>query len=1350
MKWIFIVLILNLLNLSAQVEPIDTDGNGFRNVSTLEHLRWISEKSDSITEWYFELDNDINAAETRNWNIGDHDNNPETPDSAMGWRPIGYQKRGYTQWNKNISGTINGNGFVIDSLYCNMPYDANVAFIAFAKEYSLSIHDLGITNCSIRGSNTAALVAWNGGHLIENCFSTGKIVSHGNSAGGLVAHHFRGEIKNCYSHCDVRSKRIHAVTNSGGLVGSVDIADIENSYSTGRVIGDYEQGGFICSKYSGDITSCFWDTETSGLSNSAAGTGRTTAAMKTRATFTDAGWDFENVWNIADTINNGYPYLNGFDYPITINENKIALDWIQKPRYRYVELEKGISRIEVNNSQDSVILKYYDDLQILDIGMDTILADADNPDNLELFLSPDLKTYVLIAKNVSSHVNQYKFFTTYNQEKFYETYFQYEWVQHGDGCRGYSCIYPYYSYDAPGLAFLHGDYQCYLTGTYSWHQYSCNGYDISRDNRYRMIYHSSSNSEDNDELYKSEDTENQRYYIKDVNEDRIQDFYSSSYYYLYQSSPKRRIETFDESGIYYNKTYFDNNGTAYLRNDNKFYKFDLENWKLTDTIVFDYNVRGFSYHGDNLIFTSGNTIYYYDYDKERITKEMNFDFDFYSAAIASTDSTIILGATGSVMFDHKPKYSYYLAHFKIEDMEEYFNSDFYAVRDTVTIGDTVEFKSLAADPLWNFRWEFGDGNTSDEQNPKHFYEKTGYYSVRQIVNDNSRYDTTYKHEYIFVRPKIKSLFYAEQEYIHKNEYIQFRDTSIGENLKYIWDFGDGHMSFDREPLHMYKDTGRYDVSLIVWNNELKDTLIQNKLINVMPDLIPQFEYTISDFGDRISVTAQDNSEGWIENWKWLTFKGDTLYGQDINVMYDEPGVYHLKLIVNDGYFSDSTTSYFVAYIPENNLGIKYNTFDIYKNKSSFDSLNLDNIKNGNNFIAFDKKSAIIFDRYNMLLNDEYAKDDSSYYVIANNRLYNVFKQDTSIVIKSGVNSEIINIGNNDFSIYKVIYFKYFNKLCIFTHNNYATMTLFDLYSKSTDINVIDEKGIIDDLQIYDDKIYMNILEWERSYSDYTYEHSNRIRIFDYEGKQIEYKGFWFGTYWEKSEFLHFKPFVVLDTSIVFFKGRKNKPTAFYWDIETETSRDWERIESDSSFQVSNIEKFIKYDEKRALVLGSNDGMASLEIFDIDSLTSKLITLNIEGKILDGESDGNLITFYGLYKQNSEQYTFFELTTTPEMLSIEKDTNVEDSEEPHIYIKRNIAFYPNPASEMLSIEYSAAYNEIIEISVLDVSGRKLFTKNVYVTSGKNYYDISVADLVRGVYLLNIKTVAGVISKKFVKM
>jgi hypothetical protein len=177
-----------------------------------------------------------------------------------------------------------------------------------------------ITNCSSTGSVSGTdwcvggLVGENGvygsvpdvpGHIIHS-YSTGD-VNGVDVVGGLVGINYGGSLSNCYSTGDV-----NGVKSVGGLVGANGIlfharGDIFNSYSTGDVNGIDYVGGLVGSTGPGSIKRSFWDVETSGKLVSAGGTGKTTAEMKTKSTFTSAGWDFIEIWGIGE--NQTYPYL---------------------------------------------------------------------------------------------------------------------------------------------------------------------------------------------------------------------------------------------------------------------------------------------------------------------------------------------------------------------------------------------------------------------------------------------------------------------------------------------------------------------------------------------------------------------------------------------------------------------------------------------------------------------------------------------------------------------------------------------------------------------------------------------------------------------------------------------------------------------------------------------------------------------------------------------------------------------------------------------------------------------------------------------------------------------------------
>jgi hypothetical protein len=193
------------------------------------------------------------------------------------------------------------------------------------------------------GSDVGGLVGVNRGN-VSNCYSTGD-VNGVEYVGGLVgsnAGYGRGNITNSYS-----SGSVSGTSSMGGLVGG-NSGTVLNCYSTGSVIGEYEVGGLLGENSGGDnsgsVLNCystgdvtgisgvgglvgynesvaiewsFWDVQTSGEPNMCGyqeyGTvcdpncGKTTAEMQTKSTFTDAGWDFVEIWLINEGAT--YPVL---------------------------------------------------------------------------------------------------------------------------------------------------------------------------------------------------------------------------------------------------------------------------------------------------------------------------------------------------------------------------------------------------------------------------------------------------------------------------------------------------------------------------------------------------------------------------------------------------------------------------------------------------------------------------------------------------------------------------------------------------------------------------------------------------------------------------------------------------------------------------------------------------------------------------------------------------------------------------------------------------------------------------------------------------------------------------------
>ncbi len=164
-----------------------------------------------------------------------------------------------------------------------------------------------IRQCSATGAvtgkdNLGGLVGYaSATSSTSQCAATGA-VSGGRNLGGLVGTSDRGSLTECYA-----TGNVTGVEGLGGLVGYANANTVSECYARGQVVGSKDCGGLAGIRQAGEMAASFWDTQTSGLTQSAGGQGLTTAQMRTAATFIDAGWDFVQTWVMCPT--SGYPRL---------------------------------------------------------------------------------------------------------------------------------------------------------------------------------------------------------------------------------------------------------------------------------------------------------------------------------------------------------------------------------------------------------------------------------------------------------------------------------------------------------------------------------------------------------------------------------------------------------------------------------------------------------------------------------------------------------------------------------------------------------------------------------------------------------------------------------------------------------------------------------------------------------------------------------------------------------------------------------------------------------------------------------------------------------------------------------
>ncbi len=288
---------------SAPTAGIGSEADPYE-ISSLNELAWMME-TESSWDSYFELTANIDASASSAW------------DGGKGFAPIGREIPTEDQFN----GYLEGNGFTISNLYVNRPYTNDVGLFGYTdRNYSQEIsyvQNLGLTSVNLTGGYRTASLISRSTSLVSNCYVTGSVTgAKSNSvAAGLIGQSHE-LVQNSYSRASVYARYAAA-----GFI-SFNNSDIEKCYSTGAVSGDgdTDEDGFCNDSDghgTGTISNSFWDTETSGQSSSSGGTGKTTAEMKTKSTFTDAGWDFlgestngdNDYWGMEIGVNDAYAYL---------------------------------------------------------------------------------------------------------------------------------------------------------------------------------------------------------------------------------------------------------------------------------------------------------------------------------------------------------------------------------------------------------------------------------------------------------------------------------------------------------------------------------------------------------------------------------------------------------------------------------------------------------------------------------------------------------------------------------------------------------------------------------------------------------------------------------------------------------------------------------------------------------------------------------------------------------------------------------------------------------------------------------------------------------------------------------
>ena len=241
-----IMLIVLCASLNCHTEKY-SGGNGTKTspfqISNLKDLRTLSESPKDWSNKHFVVTSDIDASTTKKWNIGNHDNDCETPVVPMGFSPIGNQK------TQSFTGSFDGDGHTIKNLYINRPKQTLTGLFGYLGNKARSktyIKNLKLQNCEINGIITGSIAGCAMKTNIDNCSVTGKVYGI-IETGGLLGFSEQTNVKNSSINMIVKCLE----GDAGGCIGFAKSSKLTNCKVNGfvstqtRVLSSYMAADLI-------------------------------------------------------------------------------------------------------------------------------------------------------------------------------------------------------------------------------------------------------------------------------------------------------------------------------------------------------------------------------------------------------------------------------------------------------------------------------------------------------------------------------------------------------------------------------------------------------------------------------------------------------------------------------------------------------------------------------------------------------------------------------------------------------------------------------------------------------------------------------------------------------------------------------------------------------------------------------------------------------------------------------------------------------------------------------------------------------------------------------------------------
>lgn len=232
---------------------------------------------------------------------------------------------------------------------------------------------------------------------------------------------------------------------------------------------------------------------------------------------------------------------------------------------------------------------------------------------------------------------------------------------------------------------------------------------------------------------------------------------------------------------------------------------------------------------------------------------------------------------------------------------------------------TVQFTGSASNDdkndIVDYFWDFGNGDTSMEQNPTYTFAEGGSFEVLLTVTDGDGY--TDQSDMITINVNGGPTAVASSNITGGNSPLEvsfigdqsFDDVTI---ISYDWNFGDSGNSTVENPVHTFNAPGTYNVTLTVTDDGgLQDTTTLEIVVNENEAPVAVASANIMEGNAPLDVTFtgdQSTDDIAIATYSWNFGDGTTSNLPNPTHTFSEADVYNVTLTVTDDAGLEDTES----------------------------------------------------------------------------------------------------------------------------------------------------------------------------------------------------------------------------------------------------------------------------------------------------------------------------------------------------------------------------------------------------------------------------------------------------------